>query len=202
MRYRLLGNSGLRVSELSRDDDVRRRAGVGRTSTRAATFETFLEAGGTVDTANNYTLGTSEQFLGELIGPHRERLVVATKATMTSVRDDPNAGGNQRKNLVQTVDRSPPAAEDQLPGPALDPRLGRRHAGRGADADAGRPGAPGQGALCRDLERAGPGWSRRRTRSPASEAGRRSWGSRSSTTWPSGRPSARCCRWRRRWAWG
>ena len=109
MRYRLLGQSGLRVSELclgtmtfgdvlgwGADFDESRRM-----------FETFLEAGGNfVDTANNYTLGTSEQFLGELIGPHRERLVVATKATMTAVRDDPNAGGNQRKNLVQTVERS------------------------------------------------------------------------------------------------
>jgi aryl-alcohol dehydrogenase-like predicted oxidoreductase len=70
-------------------------------------FETFLAAGGNfVDTASNYTLGTSEQFLGEFIGPYRERLVVATKATMTTARDDPNAGGNQRKNLVQTVERS------------------------------------------------------------------------------------------------
>lgn len=109
MRYHLLGNSGLRVSELclgtmtfgdvlgwGADFDESRRM-----------FETFLEAGGNfVDTANNYTLGTSEQFLGELIGPHRERLVVATKATMTPVRDDPNAGGNHRKNIVQTVETS------------------------------------------------------------------------------------------------
>jgi aryl-alcohol dehydrogenase-like predicted oxidoreductase len=70
-------------------------------------FDAFLEAGGNfVDTANNYTQGTSEQFLGKLIGPHRERLVVATKATMTGKRDDPNAGGNHRKNIVQTVETS------------------------------------------------------------------------------------------------
>lgn len=109
MRYRLLGTSGLRVSELclgtmtfgdvlgwGADFDESRRM-----------FETFLEAGGNfVDTANNYTLGTSERFLGELIGPHRDRLVVATKATMTASRDDPNAGGNHRKNIVQTVETS------------------------------------------------------------------------------------------------
>jgi aryl-alcohol dehydrogenase-like predicted oxidoreductase len=109
MRYQLLGNSGLRVSELclgtmtfgdalgwGADFDESRRM-----------FETFLEAGGNfVDTANNYTLGTSEQFVGELIGPHRDRLVVATKATMTTARDDPNAGGNHRKNIVQTVETS------------------------------------------------------------------------------------------------
>jgi len=109
MRYRLLGTSGLRVSELclgtmtfgdvlgwGADFDESRRM-----------FDAFLEAGGNfVDTANNYTLGSSEQFLGELIGPERERLVVATKATMTARRDDPNAGGNQRKNIVQTVETS------------------------------------------------------------------------------------------------
>jgi aryl-alcohol dehydrogenase-like predicted oxidoreductase len=109
MRYQLLGTSGLRVSELclgtmtfgdvlgwGADFDESRRM-----------FDTFLEAGGNfVDTANNYTLGTSEQFLGELIGPHRDRLVVATKATMTASRDDPNAGGNHRKNIVQTVETS------------------------------------------------------------------------------------------------
>ena len=109
MRYRLLGNSGLRVSEpclgtmtfgdvlgWGADFDESRRM-----------FDAFLDTGGNfVDTANNYTLGTSEQFLGELIGPHRDRLVVATKATMTAKRDDPNAGGNHRKNIVQTVETS------------------------------------------------------------------------------------------------
>ena len=109
MRYQLLGNSGLRVSELCLGTmtfgDV---LGWGADFEESrAMFETFLEAGGNfVDTANNYTMGTSEQFLGDLIGPHRERLVVATKATMTAVRDDPNAGGNHRKNIVQTVETS------------------------------------------------------------------------------------------------
>jgi len=109
MRYQLLGNSGLRVSELclgtmtfgdvlgwGADFDESRRM-----------FETYLAAGGNfIDTANNYTMGTSEGFLGDLIGPHRERLVVATKATMAPARDDPNAGGNHRKNIVQTVETS------------------------------------------------------------------------------------------------
>ncbi|MBV9354663.1 MAG: aldo/keto reductase [Chloroflexi bacterium] len=109
MRYRVLGTSGLRVSELclgtmtfgqelgwGADFDESRRM-----------FETFLAAGGNfVDTATNYTGGTSEKFLGELIGPHRERLVVATKATMTGTRDDPNAGGHHRKNILQTVETS------------------------------------------------------------------------------------------------
>lgn len=109
MRYQLLGTSGLRVSELCLGTmtfgDVLGWGADFDESQRM--FDAFLEAGGNfVDTANNYTQGMSEQFLGKLIGPHRERLVVATKATMTGKRDDPNAGGNQRKNIVQTVEAS------------------------------------------------------------------------------------------------
>lgn len=109
MRYHLLGNSGLRVSELCLGTmtfgDVLGWGADFDESQRM--FDTYLEAGGNfVDTANNYTQGISEQFLGRLIGPHRHRLVVATKATMTGKRDDPNAGGNHRKNIVQTVETS------------------------------------------------------------------------------------------------
>ena len=109
MRYQLLGTSGLRVSELCLGTmtfgDV---LGWGANFDESQQmFDAFLEAGGNfVDTANNYTQGISEQFLGRLIGPHRDKLVVATKATMTAKRDDPNAGGNHRKNIVQTVETS------------------------------------------------------------------------------------------------
>ena len=109
MRYRLLGNSGLRVSELCLGTmTFGQELGWGADFDESrGLFEAYLEAGGNfVDTATNYTRGTSETYLGELIGPHRERLVVATKATMTAARDDPNAGGHHRKNIVQTVETS------------------------------------------------------------------------------------------------
>src|SRR5207247_377303 len=67
----------------------------------------FLDRGGNfVDTASNYTDGQSEAFLSELLGDRRERIVLATKYTLTSNRQDPNAGGNHRKNMVQSVERS------------------------------------------------------------------------------------------------
>jgi aryl-alcohol dehydrogenase-like predicted oxidoreductase len=70
-------------------------------------LDLYLDRGGNfVDTASNYTDGQSEAFLGELLGDRRERVVLATKYTLTSNRQDPNAGGNHRKNMVQTVDRS------------------------------------------------------------------------------------------------
>jgi aryl-alcohol dehydrogenase-like predicted oxidoreductase len=70
-------------------------------------FDAFAEAGGNfVDTASNYTDGQSEEIVGALVEPDRERFVLATKYTLTGRRDDPNAGGNHRKNLLRTLDAS------------------------------------------------------------------------------------------------
>ena len=109
MRYRLLGRSGLRVSELSLGTMTFGETwgwGASREESRRI-FDAFLDAGGNfVDTACNYTDGESETLLGEFVQERRERLVLATKYTLTARRGDPNAGGNHRKNLVQTVEAS------------------------------------------------------------------------------------------------
>src|SRR5258708_17996102 len=109
MKYRLLGNSGLRVSEAAlgtmtfgdewgwgSDKDEARKV-----------YDGFREAGGNfIDTANVYTNGTSETFLGEFMKDHRQSLVLATKYTNAAPGTDPNAAGNQRKNMVQAVEAS------------------------------------------------------------------------------------------------
>jgi aryl-alcohol dehydrogenase-like predicted oxidoreductase len=109
MRYRLFGRSGLRVSELAlgtmtfgtdwgwgADRDECRRM-----------FDAYAEAGGNfVDTASNYTDGSSERIVGELVAGDRDHWVLATKYTLSGRRDDPNAGGNHRKNLVRTLEGS------------------------------------------------------------------------------------------------
>ena len=109
MRYRLLGRSGLRVSELclgtmtfgedwgwgSSKDESRR------------VLDAFLEAGGNfIDTANVYTNGTSETLLGEFLRGRRDSAVLATKYTNAIPGTDPNAGGNQRKNMMRAVEAS------------------------------------------------------------------------------------------------
>ena len=67
----------------------------------------FREAGGNfVDTANIYTNGTSESFLGEFMKGHRESVVLATKYTNAAAGKDPNAAGNHRKNMMQSVEAS------------------------------------------------------------------------------------------------
>ena len=109
MRYRLLGPSGLRVSEAALGTMTFGEAwgwGASLEESRRI-FETYAEAGGNfVDTASNYTDGESERFVGELVAADRERFVVATKYSLTARPGDPNAGGNHRKNLVQTVEGS------------------------------------------------------------------------------------------------
>lgn len=109
MRYTLLGRSGLRVSELclgamtfggtpgwGSPEDVCRKQ-----------LDLFLDRGGNfIDTADRYTDGQSEEILGRLLEGRRDEVVLATKYTMSTRAGDPNAGGNARKNMMQSVKAS------------------------------------------------------------------------------------------------
>jgi len=109
MRYRLLGPTGLRVSELclgtmtfgtdwgwGADVDACREI-----------LAAYRDAGGNfVDTSNNYTNGSSETIVGELLANDRDRWVIATKYTLTLDGADPNAGGSHRKSLVRSLEQS------------------------------------------------------------------------------------------------
>ena len=109
MRYRLLGRSGLRVAEVALGTmTFGEDWGWGAPEDECGRiFTRYVEAGGNfVDTANNYTDGASERIVGELVAGDRDRWVVATKYTLTSDRSDPNAGGNYRKSLVRSLERS------------------------------------------------------------------------------------------------
>lgn len=109
MRYKLLGNSGLRVSELCLGTmTFGEDWGWGASKeVSQQLFDAYVEAGGNfIDTANFYTGGTSERFVGEFIASERDRFVLATKYTLTMRPGDPNASGNHRKNMVQAVEAS------------------------------------------------------------------------------------------------
>ena len=80
MRYKLLGRSGLRVSELCLGTmTFGEDWGWGASKdVSCKIFESFAAAGGNfIDTACNYTNGTSEKFVGEFIHADRDRFVVA-----------------------------------------------------------------------------------------------------------------------------
>jgi aryl-alcohol dehydrogenase-like predicted oxidoreductase len=109
MKYRLLGRSGLRVSEVSLGAmTFGEDWGWGTAKDEARKiYETYREAGGNfVDTANVYTNGTSEDFVGEFIRDHRQSVVLATKYTNATPGKDPNAAGNHRKSMVQALEAS------------------------------------------------------------------------------------------------
>ena len=101
-------NSGLRVSELCLGTMVFGEEGWGCSRGEAERIlKTFAEAGGNfIDTADFYSNGRSEQYLGELLGADRDSFVLATKYSLTRNAADPNAAGNHRKNLVRAVEAS------------------------------------------------------------------------------------------------
>jgi len=92
MQYRLLGRSGLRVSELCFGAmSFGNEWGYGSEEEESRKcFDAFVDAGGNFfDTADNYTEGHSEQLLGEFIHSERERYVIASKYTLTRLGENP-----------------------------------------------------------------------------------------------------------------
>lgn len=113
MKYKLLGKSGLRVSELCLGAATfgTNWGPIGSDEAESGKiFNTFVEAGGNfIDTSNRYQESQSEQFLSELIQPNRDRLVLATKYSLFDGfvdGNDPNGCGNHRKNLFRSVESS------------------------------------------------------------------------------------------------
>ena len=103
MRYKLLGRSGLRVSELALGAmTLGTDWGWGATKTVSKKIMTaFADAGGNfIDTSVNYTNGDSARFIGEFLKGQRERFVVATKYTLRddhADKLDPNFGATAAK---------------------------------------------------------------------------------------------------------
>ena len=109
MNYKLLGKSGLRVSELALGAmTFGEDWGWGSNKEESKkVFDAFANAGGNfIDTAIRYTEGTSEKFIGEFIKTDRDHFVVATKYTSYMKKDDPNFSGNHKKNMVHSLDTS------------------------------------------------------------------------------------------------
>jgi aryl-alcohol dehydrogenase-like predicted oxidoreductase len=109
MKYKLFGKSGLRVSEICLGTMTFGEEwgwGADKKECRRM-FDAFREAGGNfIDTANRYTEGTSERFIGEFISDVREEIVLATKYTLYTRKGDPNSAGSHRKNMVQSLESS------------------------------------------------------------------------------------------------
>lgn len=110
MKYKLLGRSGLKVSELCLGTmGFGTETGWGADKeTSFRIMESFANAGGNfLDTANRYQNGTSEKIIGEFVSQRdRDFFVIATKYSLYDNLTNPNASGNNRKNMMRSVDAS------------------------------------------------------------------------------------------------
>ncbi len=109
MNYTLLGKSGLKVSELCLGTmGFGKEWGWGADKeTSFNILDTYTNAGGNfLDTANRYTEGTSEKIIGEYIHNNRDHYVLATKYTLHDNQTNVNASGNNRKNMMRSVEES------------------------------------------------------------------------------------------------
>lgn len=112
MRYKLLGRSGLRVSELC-FGAMTFGGGIGSIGVGGSDdaqsrqiFDRFVEAGGNFfDTACSYSGGRSEQLLGEFCASDRDRFVIATKYTNSHIGGLMRSG-NSRRNMMRSVEES------------------------------------------------------------------------------------------------
>lgn len=112
MKYKTLGPSGLNVSELCLGTmTFGEDWGWGASKDESKKiFDAFASAGGNfIDTAGNYTDGTSETFIGEFVKSERDRFVIATKYSLRVGKGhgfDPNHGGNSRKSMDRALEAS------------------------------------------------------------------------------------------------
>ncbi len=117
MRYRLLGQTGLYVSELCLGTMTYGGGGagiwasIGKLQQDAVNEQvrTAVDAGiNFIDTANVYSLGQSETLLGQSLkslAVPRDQLIIATKAT-GAMHETPNGRGQSRHHLFNEVDAS------------------------------------------------------------------------------------------------
>ena len=106
MRYRHLGKSGLRVSEVSLGSWLTLGKSVDLAAARAIVRRAFDLGINLFDTADVYARGAAEESLRQALdGLPRHQLVLATKAFFP-MSGGPNDRGLSRKHLVESVDGS------------------------------------------------------------------------------------------------
>lgn len=107
MKFRNLGRSGLKISEIAYGNWLTHGSRVDDDAAHAC-VRAALDAGiTTFDTADVYAAGRAEEVLGRTLrGQRRESLEVFTKLFWPAGHDGPNDRGLSRKHVMEAVDAS------------------------------------------------------------------------------------------------
>src|SRR6266436_9537713 len=104
MRYRRLGSSDLEISEISLGSWLTYGGGVEREQAEACVAKAFEVGINFIDTANVYSGGRAEEFLGEVLADRpRESYVLATKLFFPMSEND---RGLSRQQVLKQIDAS------------------------------------------------------------------------------------------------
>ncbi len=112
MEYRQLGRSGLRVSAMTLGTmgfggrGAFAKVGTGEVQDARRQIELALEAGvNVIDTADVYSMGRTEEIVGEALGARRDDVILATKARF-GMGEGPNDAGLSRHHLIRACEAS------------------------------------------------------------------------------------------------
>jgi aryl-alcohol dehydrogenase-like predicted oxidoreductase len=106
MKYRNLGSTGVRVSQLCLGAMMFGAWGNPDHDDSVKIIHSAIDAGiNFIDTADVYSAGESETIVGQAIAGRREHLVIATKVH-GPMGEDPNMTGNSRRWILQECDHS------------------------------------------------------------------------------------------------
>src|ERR1700712_3914473 len=116
MEFRNLGNSGLKVSEISSGNWLWRGSQIEADQAKAC-VRAALDAGiSTFDTADVYANTAAETVLGEALeGERRESLEIMTKVYFPTGPRGHNDTGLSRKHILESINGSPNPARPAPP---------------------------------------------------------------------------------------
>lgn len=106
MKYRRLGDSGVKVSALSLGGWLTFRGGRDEADARAVVRRAVDAGVNFIDLADVYGDGEAEQVFGRMLTAYRRDDLVVSSKVYFAMSDDPNDRGLSRKHIVQSVEGS------------------------------------------------------------------------------------------------
>ncbi|MFX0094393.1 MAG: aldo/keto reductase, partial [Candidatus Hodarchaeota archaeon] len=108
MKYRRIGNTGLKVSEISLGSWMTYGDSVDKERSKECLVSALENGVNFIDTADIYANGEAERIIGEFLAEEtyrRRDLVISTKA-FWAMSDDVNDRGTSRKHLMESINDS------------------------------------------------------------------------------------------------